>query len=58
MAQCNICGAETSLYDSGIPICIPCSDRSPKEIRERRLELSRKQRETPDRAPEKKAGGP
>jgi hypothetical protein len=27
MANCNRCGVETSLYDSGVPICPQCSDR-------------------------------
>jgi hypothetical protein len=27
MAQCEFCGAATSLYDSGSPICIECSNR-------------------------------
>src|ERR1700691_3888671 len=26
MAACKRCGAETQLYSSGVPVCIPCSD--------------------------------
>ena len=26
MAACSHCGAETELYDSGVPICIKCSN--------------------------------
>jgi hypothetical protein len=26
MAACAYCGAETQLYDSGVPICLKCSD--------------------------------
>src|SRR5437016_14521710 len=27
MANCSRCGAETELYDSGVPICVACADR-------------------------------
>jgi len=27
MAQCEFCGAATSLYDGGSPVCIECSNR-------------------------------
>lgn len=26
MAACTYCGAETELYESGVPICVKCSD--------------------------------
>lgn len=28
MASCSRCGSQTSLYDSGFPICPACSDQS------------------------------
>jgi hypothetical protein len=31
MARCNFCGAETSLYDNGRPICLQCSDKLHEE---------------------------
>ena len=27
MAACAYCGAETELYESGVPICLKCSDQ-------------------------------
>jgi hypothetical protein len=27
MAQCAYCGADTMLYNSGVPICLVCVDR-------------------------------
>jgi hypothetical protein len=38
MARCNVCGAETSLYDSGVPICIQCSDRLHEERKKQERE--------------------
>ena len=26
MEKCGVCGAETSLYDNGIPVCAKCAD--------------------------------
>lgn len=26
MAECKYCGAETQLYDGGVPICPQCAD--------------------------------
>jgi len=32
MAQCVFCGAETVLFDSGIPVCVRCdSEREQKK---------------------------
>jgi len=28
MAKCSICGAETFLYNNGVPICIKCDEKS------------------------------
>jgi len=25
MAKCSRCGAETQLFDNGVPICLPCA---------------------------------
>ena len=45
MARCSYCGRLTELYQGGIPICIPCSDRltTPKQSIHSRLieELTR-----------------
>jgi hypothetical protein len=30
MASCSRCGAETELYDSGVPVCLACADREAK----------------------------
>jgi len=27
MASCSRCGAETELYDSGVPVCLACANR-------------------------------
>jgi hypothetical protein len=52
MAKCIKCGAETQLYDAGVPICINCSDqleaRRTERERERKFRLIHK-------APEKGA---
>jgi len=28
MATCSTCGADTQLYLNGVPICIPCVDKT------------------------------
>jgi hypothetical protein len=38
MARCNVCGCETSLYDSGVPICIECSDKLYEERKKQERE--------------------
>ena len=30
MAQCKYCGAETQLFDSGMPICLDCAAATEK----------------------------
>jgi hypothetical protein len=42
MARCQLCGAETSLYDAGVPVCVPCSEKIYGELRKRELDLLRK----------------
>jgi len=32
MAWCSQCGAETELYDSGVPICIRCSNEPASDL--------------------------
>ena len=27
MEKCWRCGADTGLYDNGVPICVPCAER-------------------------------
>jgi Fe-S-cluster-containing dehydrogenase component len=31
MERCAFCGAETQLYDGGIPICVKCCEERAKE---------------------------
>jgi hypothetical protein len=38
MAKCIKCGAETQLYDAGVPICINCSDQLEARRTEREQE--------------------
>jgi hypothetical protein len=38
MARCSVCGSETSLYDSEVPICIQCSDKLHEERKKREQE--------------------
>lgn len=33
MASCHRCGAQTTLYDSGFPVCLPCGNQSEKNDR-------------------------
>src|SRR5579872_2345251 len=52
MAKCTYCGAETQLFDSGIPVCVRCDgtrlskrEQIAQSLRQR-LEKARERRET------------
>jgi hypothetical protein len=49
MAQCRFCGAETVLFDRGIPVCVKCDDEREK-ANERAVQLPREKtnQEPPD----------
>jgi hypothetical protein len=34
MAQCSVCGAETPLYLSSVPLCDPCDDKWMQQVRD------------------------
>jgi hypothetical protein len=50
MAQCRFCGAETVLFDSGMPVCVKCDDER-EQAKERAAHLPREKtnQEPPDR---------
>jgi hypothetical protein len=37
MAKCSNCGAETQLYEYGVPICMKCADARDAEFRDNKL---------------------
>ena len=51
MARCNWCGAETLLYENGVPICLKCSDERHEAQRRREMNPPKKAPETPSKNP-------
>jgi len=41
MPKCARCGAETSLYINGVPICLECAEKPDRQIKVLRAEPAR-----------------